>query len=137
MRKGPTQKPGPFVVLWLLKQACPVPAEVETTRVAALRQARHEVRRHEVQIPSPAMDLASAAARGADTIHQAFDEHHQCLRSITRRVRRRFEERDWDGIRRDTVEKLDLPSRSVSATVETLGGQLGERLADRAAWAAM
>jgi isocitrate dehydrogenase kinase/phosphatase len=83
------------------------------------------------------MDLASAAARGAETIHQAFDEHHQCLRSITRRVRRRFEERDWDGIRRDTVEKLDLPSRSVGATVETLRGQLGERLADRAGWAAM
>jgi len=78
------------------------------------------------------------AARGADAIHQAFDEHHRALRAITRRVRRRFEERDWEGIRRDTVEKLELPSASVDATVEVLRGRLGELLAgDRALWAAM
>lgn len=77
------------------------------------------------------------AARWAEIIHRAFDEHHQCLRSITRRVRRRFEERDWDGIRRDTVEKLDLPSRSIGETVEILRGQLGDRLADRDVWVAL
>lgn len=37
------------------------------------------------------------AAQGAETIHRAFDEHHQCLRALTRRVRRRFEERDWEA----------------------------------------
>ncbi|HKI06455.1 MAG TPA: bifunctional isocitrate dehydrogenase kinase/phosphatase [Thermoanaerobaculia bacterium] len=83
------------------------------------------------------MDLPDAAARGAETIHQAFDEHHCRLRAITREVRRRFEARDWEGIRRDTVEKLDLPSRSVGAAVGTLRGQLGERIADRAVWALM
>lgn len=77
------------------------------------------------------------AAQWAETIHRAFDAHHQSLRSITRRVRRRFEERDWDGIRRDTVEKLDLPSLSIGETVEVLRGQLGERLADREVWVAL
>ncbi len=77
------------------------------------------------------------AAQGAEAIHRAFDEHHQCLREITRRVRQRFEERDWDGIRRDTVEKLDLPSRSIDGTIEILRSQLGERLADREAWVAL
>ena len=83
------------------------------------------------------MDLPSAAARGAETIHQAFDEHHRALRAITRRVRQRFEERNWEGIRRDTVEKLDLPSWSAEETVESLRGQLRDRLADREVWAAM
>jgi isocitrate dehydrogenase kinase/phosphatase len=83
------------------------------------------------------MDLPSAAARGTETIHRAFDEHHRCLRALTGRVRRRFEARDWEGIRQDTVEKLDLPNRSVGVTVEALGAQLGERLADPAVWAAM
>ena len=83
------------------------------------------------------MDLPSAAARGAETIHRAFDEHHRALRAITRRVRRRFEERDWEGIRLDTVEKLDLPSKSIEGTVEALRGELGERLADREIWAGM
>jgi isocitrate dehydrogenase kinase/phosphatase len=77
------------------------------------------------------------AAQAAETIHRAFDEHHQCLRAITRKVRRRFEERDWDGIRRDTVEKLNLPSRSIDGTIEILRDQLGERLADREIWMAL
>lgn len=83
------------------------------------------------------MDLQTTAARGADTIHQAFDEHHRGMRAITRRVGRRFEERDWEGIRRDTIEKLELPSWSVDETIGILRGQLGGLLADRAAWAAM
>ncbi len=82
------------------------------------------------------MDL-SPAARGAETIHQAFDAHHRSLRALTQRVQRRFEERDWEGIRRDTLEKLELPSASVDATVEELRGLLGERLAERPVWAAM
>lgn len=83
------------------------------------------------------MDLPSLAARGAETIHQAFDEHHRSLRAITRRVRQRFEDRDWEGIRRDTIEKLELPSWSLDETVGVLRGQLGERLADREVWVAM
>lgn len=83
------------------------------------------------------MDLASAAARGAEIIHRQFEDHHGGLRALTRRVRRRFEERDWDGIRSDTVEKLDLPSRSVAETVEILQRRPGERFADREVWGAM
>lgn len=84
-----------------------------------------------------ASDLAGAAARAADTIHWAFDEHHQRERAITRRVQGRFERRDWPGIRQDTVERLDLHSRSVGRTRDTLAEQLGERLSDPAAWAAI
>jgi isocitrate dehydrogenase kinase/phosphatase len=83
------------------------------------------------------MDLPTPAGQAAATIHQAFDEHHRALRAITRRVRRRFEERDWEGIRRDTLEKLELPSWSIDETVETLRRQLRGRLGDRALWAAM
>ncbi|MFL6260265.1 MAG: bifunctional isocitrate dehydrogenase kinase/phosphatase [Thermoanaerobaculia bacterium] len=85
----------------------------------------------------PGVDLQPTAARGAETIRQAFGEHHRGLRAITQRVARRFEERDWEGIRRDTLEKLELPSWSVDETVEVLRGQLRGRLADRAVWAAM
>ncbi|HEY4587747.1 MAG TPA: isocitrate dehydrogenase kinase/phosphatase AceK regulatory subunit, partial [Thermoanaerobaculia bacterium] len=83
------------------------------------------------------MDLQATAAQGAETIHRAFDEHHRGLRAITKRVKQRFEERDWEGIHRDTLEKLELPAWSVDETVEVLRGQLRDRLADRAVWAAM
>jgi isocitrate dehydrogenase kinase/phosphatase len=77
------------------------------------------------------------AELAAETIRQAFDEHHNALRAVTRRVKRRFEERDWEGIRRDTLEALELPASSLDATVVSLRGLLGERFADRAVWAAM
>jgi isocitrate dehydrogenase kinase/phosphatase len=83
------------------------------------------------------MNLPSLIVHGAEAIHQAFDEHHRGLRALTARVRQRFEERDWEGIRRDTLEKLELPSWSVDETIGILRGLLGERLADRAVWAAM
>jgi isocitrate dehydrogenase kinase/phosphatase len=83
------------------------------------------------------MDYPSLAAGGAETIQRAFDEHHREMRGVSRRVRRRFEERDWEGIRRDTLEKQEMPSRSVDATIEILRERLGGRLADRQIWAAM
>ena len=83
------------------------------------------------------MDLQLTAAQGADAIHRAFDQHHRGLRAITKRVKQRFEERDWEGIHRDTLEKLELPSWSVDETIGILRGQLRDRLADRTVWAAM
>ncbi|HEX6901119.1 MAG TPA: bifunctional isocitrate dehydrogenase kinase/phosphatase [Thermoanaerobaculia bacterium] len=83
------------------------------------------------------MELTDTAARAAGTIRQAFDEHHRRLRAITGQVQRRFEERDWAGIRRDTIEKIELPAQSVAATMEALRRQLGDRLADRAVWRAL
>jgi isocitrate dehydrogenase kinase/phosphatase len=87
------------------------------------------------------VELASAVAQGADTIHWAFDDHRQQVRAITRRVQQRFERRDWAGIRHDTVERLGLHSRSVGRVCEILCEQLGESIArntaDRAVWASL
>jgi isocitrate dehydrogenase kinase/phosphatase len=87
--------------------------------------------------PSRAVDLESAAARGAETILQSFNGHQESLRGISRRVRRRFGARDWAGIRRDTLERVDLPVRSLGRTHETLRRQLDDRLGEREVWAAM
>jgi isocitrate dehydrogenase kinase/phosphatase len=85
----------------------------------------------------PLMNPTSAAERGADTIHWAFDEHQHRLRALTRRVQQRFERCDWIGIRLDTVDRLNLYPRSQIRTLEALRDQLGERLDDRALWAEM
>jgi isocitrate dehydrogenase kinase/phosphatase len=82
-------------------------------------------------------DPASAAERGADTIHWAFDEQQHRLHAITRRVRERFERCDWVGIRLDTVERLTLYPRSIQRVLETLREQSGERIAGHELWAAM
>lgn len=83
------------------------------------------------------MDLPTTAARGADTIHWAFDDLHQRVRAVTHRVRQRFERCDWIGIRQDTVERLSLHGRSITRTCEALREQLGDGLSDRTVWAAL
>jgi isocitrate dehydrogenase kinase/phosphatase len=83
------------------------------------------------------MDLSTAAARGADTIHWAFDDFHQRVRAVTHRVRQRFERSDWLGIRQDTVDRLSLHARSIAHTCDALREQLGDRLTERAVWGAL
>jgi isocitrate dehydrogenase kinase/phosphatase len=83
------------------------------------------------------MDLSTAAARGATTICRAFEEHQQNQREITRRVRQRFETQDWAGIRKDTLEHIDLPDKSVEAIIAALRIQLGPRILQREMWAAL
>jgi isocitrate dehydrogenase kinase/phosphatase len=79
----------------------------------------------------------SAAERGADTIHGAFDEHQHREGAITRRVQQRFERCDWTGIRQDTVERLALYDRSLGRAFAALEVQLGERIARRELWGEM
>jgi isocitrate dehydrogenase kinase/phosphatase len=83
------------------------------------------------------MTLQSAAARGAESIHEALEEHQRRLRVTTRQVRQRFEARDWAGIREATLERLELPVRSIRETVAVLSGQLGEAVTDHETWVAL
>ncbi|HYX22512.1 MAG TPA: bifunctional isocitrate dehydrogenase kinase/phosphatase, partial [Thermoanaerobaculia bacterium] len=83
------------------------------------------------------MNLPSVAARAAESIHEALEEHQLRLRDTTRRVRRRFEARDWTGIRQATLERLELPAWSIRETVEVLKGQLGAAIDDHETWVAL
>ncbi|RPH55801.1 bifunctional isocitrate dehydrogenase kinase/phosphatase, partial [bacterium] len=83
------------------------------------------------------MDLSTIAARGAATICRAFEEQQRRQREITRQVRQRFENRDWAGVRKDTLEHIDLPDRSVEKLVAALRIQLGPRIQQREMWAAL
>ncbi len=84
-----------------------------------------------------AVNADTASAQGADAIHLAFERYRRRFRLLTRRAQDGFEARDWAGIRALTVERLDLRSKRIAATFALLRKQLGERLADKAVWAAM
>jgi isocitrate dehydrogenase kinase/phosphatase len=83
------------------------------------------------------MDLQTAAARGADTIRRELDEFHRHVRAVTDQVQQRFEQRDWIGIRQDTVERLDLHAQSITSAWNALRAQLGDRSTERAVWGAL
>ena len=77
------------------------------------------------------------AIRGADIIHHGFDDYSTQFRAITRRARERFERRDWDGIRRDTVKRLGLHPLAIAEAYSSLEDQLRGGLAERQLWVRM
>ena len=62
----------------------------------------------------------------AQTLVDIFADYNTEFRAVTRRARRRFEDRDWHGSQRDAVERIGLYSRYVTNTVATMQKRLGE-----------
>lgn len=76
-------------------------------------------------------DLLRLAAAG---IHEGFLNYNSNYRRITRRARKRFEQREWAGARRDLSERIELYDKSVSRTLAALRPLLGERIDDLPTW---
>lgn len=72
------------------------------------------------------MDPADAAVRAADGIERCFDAYLSEFRNTTRQVKGLFEERDWLGIRRLTVERMHLQSDHVRQALEQVRSLLGK-----------
>jgi len=81
-----------------------------------------------------AADLPLAQS-GAKAIAQAFDDYHSGFKAITRRAKSRFEERDWQGVQRDAVERLDLRERVVNQAVADVRAWLGAETLNKSLWA--
>jgi isocitrate dehydrogenase kinase/phosphatase len=76
-------------------------------------------------------------AEGAAIIAGAFQSYMDRFRTLTRRARRLFEERDWAGAQQDSVGRLDLYGEVVDEGLERLFALLGSRLEDRPTWTAV
>lgn len=87
------------------------------------------------------MDGSSAtlmmAAEVAATILAAFEDYNRAFSSITRRARRRFEERDWKLGQRDAVERIELYDRRLEKCLAGLVASMGRLVADEDAWQAV
>ncbi|MEM9558359.1 MAG: bifunctional isocitrate dehydrogenase kinase/phosphatase [Acidobacteriota bacterium] len=79
------------------------------------------------------MDGAVRARRAAVTILHGFEEYHERFQAVTRRALRRFEQGDWDGVRRDTAERFRFHPRGLAQALEDLRHQLGAAL-DKELW---
>ena len=73
-------------------------------------------------------------ARAADLVVDAFDDYNARFADITRRARRRFEQRDWAGARRDAVDRIRLYDDCIAETIARLEQRLAERLFSRTLW---
>ena len=68
------------------------------------------------------------APYAASLIERAYDDYQDQFLNITKRSGDRFNRRDWPGVYQDALERLDLYTRVVKHTVNTLRGRLGKRL---------
>jgi len=67
---------------------------------------------------------------------EAFDAFNATFRTITRRAQGRFEQRDWQGERRDGVNRLDSYEDTLDQVAVELGWALGERAREQSVWVA-
>jgi isocitrate dehydrogenase kinase/phosphatase len=82
----------------------------------------------------PDPTLAQDCARA---IRDGFSGYNEAFRSITRRARKRFEERDWGKGQEDAVERIELYDKWVTRLVDWVEDRLGERRHDRPLWSAI
>lgn len=80
-------------------------------------------------VPSP--------EQAADLVHQGFGHYQGEFVGITRRAKRRFEHRDWQGGAADTRERLDLYEIMIRNVVAEVTQYLGASTKDPAFWTAM
>lgn len=73
----------------------------------------------------------------AGAIFAAFEDYNREFSVITRRARRRFEEREWKLGARDAVERIELYDRRVEKCLAGLVGRMGRSIADEPTWTAV
>jgi isocitrate dehydrogenase kinase/phosphatase len=77
---------------------------------------------------------STLAQECAGAIRDGFSDYNEAFRAITRRARKRFEERDWIKGQEDAVERIELYDQWVNRLVDWLNDHLGERRHDRPLW---
>ncbi len=72
--------------------------------------------------------------RAAALVLDAFDDYNARFSDITRRARRRFFRREWEGQRRDARKRIGLYDECIAETIGRLESLLAERLLSRTLW---
>jgi isocitrate dehydrogenase kinase/phosphatase len=81
--------------------------------------------------------IDALADRAAGAILDALCRFQAGFSEITRRARRRFENRDWNGLQADSTERLELYPRSLQEIVATVRNLLGNEAENRDLWRVM
>ena len=98
---------------------------------SAVAGTRARSRRNSTNDNATSSVLYSSAAIA---IRDAYDRYASRFSKITARARRRYEERDWKGRRRDALERFDLYEHTLDHVASNLQALIGSRLRGPAYW---
>jgi isocitrate dehydrogenase kinase/phosphatase len=77
---------------------------------------------------------SQTVAVAARLLVDAFEDYNASFSDITRRARRRFEQRDRKGMRRDSTARLNLYDEAADTTISRLEQHMSERVFSRTLW---
>jgi isocitrate dehydrogenase kinase/phosphatase len=83
------------------------------------------------------LDKIDLPLTAAIAIRDAFDDYWRTFHEITLRAKTRFEQRDWRGAQRDSVERLELYPATMKKIVARIRSLLGDQTNDPKMWAEM
>lgn len=95
------------------------------------------MRNHLARLLFQKVIMAHLAMMMAENISESFWAYQQEFKAITQRARSRFESRDWHGMQRDAVERLQVRERIIRKLVAETRETLGDRVKDRVLWSQM
>lgn len=84
--------------------------------------------------PSPSDPLVQ---RAAALVLDAFEDYDARFGDLTRRARRRFMRREWQGAQADAVARIDLQDGFLAEALGRFEALVGERMRSRPFWAAV
>jgi isocitrate dehydrogenase kinase/phosphatase len=82
------------------------------------------------------MKVNEEADQAARLTLEAFDAFNEAFRTVTGRAQRRFEEKDWQGGRRDAIERLDSYENVLEQVAARLDRVLGAQARGQSVWMA-
>ncbi len=83
------------------------------------------------------MTAAEMDGQAADLIYDAFNAYRALFKEITRRAQDRFKDRDWQGMRRDSAERLDLYRDVIENVEQRIRDLLKNGIQDKKLWTGM
>jgi hypothetical protein len=73
----------------------------------------------------------------AVAIQKEFNAYHAQFKKVTQRARLRFCNRDWQGMRADSAERLDLYRRAVNRIETMIRSMLADRVHAKMVWVSL
>ncbi len=83
------------------------------------------------------MTATKVEAQAANSIYDAFNAYRALFKEITRRAPERFKARDWQGMRKDSAERLDLYRDVIDNVEKRIRDLLKNSIQDKKLWAGM
>ena len=82
-----------------------------------------------------AFSNSQLADQGAKAIRNVFNTYHTRFKEITKRARSRFLDRDWQAMRTDATQRLELYRKAVDRIETGIRQLLAGRVQDIQIWA--